>query len=314
MRIAVFGAGGIGGYLGARLAQVGEDVTLIARGAHLSAIRRDGLRVDSTKGDFVMRPALATDDPTEVGSVDVVILGVKAWQVVEAVDAIRPMIGPETAVVPVQNGVDAPSQVAEALGREHVLIGLCYIRGRIVGPGHIRHTVEVEPNVYLGEMDNARSRRLEQLREAFERSNMSVVVPEDIHVALWEKLVAAGTFAGLGAVTRMPIGVWRSLPQTRKMSEQGGHEAVKVAQACGINLSADYVEYLKGVRDRFAPDYSPSLQQDIIDGRPSELEVWFGTVVRLGREVGVETPVNEFIYNTLLPQEMRARGHLEFPG
>ena len=313
MRVAVFGTGGIGGYLGARLAQSGEDVALIARGDHLSAILRNGLRVDSTKGDFVMNPELATDDPAEVGVVDVVILGVKSWQVPEAIEAIRPMVGPETAVVPVQNGVEAPLQVAEALGNEHVLIGLCYIRGRIVGPGHIRHTVEVEPNVHLGEMDNSRSQRLERLREALARSNMSVVIPEDIHVALWEKLVAVSTFAGVGTVTRMPIGVWRNLPQTRRMSEQGGHEAVKVAQAHGVNLSADYIEHLKNVWDKFAPDYSPSLQQDIIDGRPSELEVWFGTIVRMGRKVGVETPVNEFIYNVLLPQEMKARGQVKIP-
>ena len=313
MRIAVFGAGGVGGYLGARLAQAGEEVAIIARGEHLEAIRRNGLRLDSPKGDYVLSSTVATNDPAEVGVVDVVILGVKAWQVEEAAEAMRPMVGPETAVVPLQNGVDAPYQLAAALGRRHVLIGLCYIRSFIVGPGHIRHTVEVEPNMHLGELDKSPSQRVERLRQLFESTGVTAVLPADIEVALWEKLIAAVSFAGAGPVSRAPIGVWRSLPQTRAMAEQVGREAVAVAQAHGIAVSPGYLEHLKGVLDGFAPGYFPSLQKDILDGIPSELEHWYGAVARLGREVGVDTPVNSFIYNSLLPQEMRARGQIEFP-
>lgn len=140
MRIAVFGAGGIGGYLGGRLAQAGEGVTLIARGRHLDAIRQHGLKIDSINGDFVFHPAMATDDPAEIGFVDAVIVGVKAWQVTEAANAMRPMVGPETLVLPVQNGVEAPDQLAEVLGQSHVLGGLGGIVSFIAGPGHIRHT------------------------------------------------------------------------------------------------------------------------------------------------------------------------------
>ena len=141
VRIAVFGTGGIGGYLGGRLAQAGEEVALIARGEHLRAIREHGLKVHSIKGDFVVRSALATDDPAEVGVVDAVIVGVKAWQVTEAAEAMRPMVGPETFVVPVQNGVEAPEQLAAVLGSQHVVGGLGGIISFIVGPGHIRHAV-----------------------------------------------------------------------------------------------------------------------------------------------------------------------------
>jgi 2-dehydropantoate 2-reductase len=140
MRVAVFGAGAVGGYFGSRLAQAGEETVLIARGEHLQALRQHGLRVDSIQGDFVVQPSLATDDPQQAGVVDVVLVGVKAWQVPEAAQAMRPMIGPETFTVPLQNGVEAPDQLAAVLGTEHVLGGLCKIISSLTGPGHIRHT------------------------------------------------------------------------------------------------------------------------------------------------------------------------------
>ena len=153
MRIAIFGAGGIGGYLGGRLSQAGEEVVLIARGEHLQAIKEHGLRVDSIKGDFVANPALATDDPTEAEPVDAVILGVKAWQVLDAAKAMRPMIGPESFVVPMQNGVEATAHLASVLGEKSVVVGLGGLVSYIVGPGHILHA-GVEPFVSFGESDN----------------------------------------------------------------------------------------------------------------------------------------------------------------
>ena len=169
MRIAIFGAGAVGGYFGARLAQAGEDVIFIARGEHLRAMRRDGLYVESILGDFRVTPVKATDDPASVGPVDVVLVGVKAWQVPEAAESMRPMVGPETFVVPLQNGVEAPDQLAAVLGKEHVLGGLCRIICARVAPGRIRHA-GMEPYVAFGELDNRPSPRAERLRAAFERA------------------------------------------------------------------------------------------------------------------------------------------------
>ncbi len=313
MRLAVFGAGGIGGYIGGRLAQAGEEVVLIARGEHLAAIQQRGLRVDSPKGDFVAHPALATDHPSQVGEVDAVILAVKAWHVPEAAQALRPMVGQATAVVPLQNGVDAPSQLAAVLGAEHVLIGICTVRSFIVGPGYVRHTLDVDPNLQLGEMDNRPSDRVERLRRVLENAGLSVAIPQDIHAALWEKFLAFSVASGIGAITRATTGEWRGLRETRQIAEAAAHEALAVAQASGITISDQAVGAVMRLIDSVAQCHSTSVVKDIRDGRPSELEASIGVVVRLGREVGVDTPVSTFIYSSLLPQELKARGQLELP-
>src|SRR5436190_5306901 len=206
MKTAVFGVGGVGGLFGGRLAHSGEDVVFVASGEHLRAIRRDGLRVDSISGDFVVRPAQAADDPSEVGPVDVVLVAVKGWQVPEAAQAMRPLVGPETVVVPLLNGVEAPSQLAEALGQEHVAAGLCKSISFVAGPGHIRHT-GAEPYIAFGEVDNRPSERIESLRRAFEKAGVVVEVPGDIEAALWDKFIFLAGLSGVLAVTRSPVGV-----------------------------------------------------------------------------------------------------------
>jgi 2-dehydropantoate 2-reductase len=183
-RVAVFGAGGIGGYLGGRLAQSGEEVAIIARGDHLAVIRDWGLKVDSVRCDFTFKPSVATDNPADVGPVDLVIQGVKAWQLTEAAEAMRPMIGPETCVLPVQNGVEAPGQLSAVLGEGAVLGGLAGIVSYIVGPGHIRHAA-AEPYVIFCEMDNRRSQRLERLLEAFQRAGVQAGIASNIEAAMW---------------------------------------------------------------------------------------------------------------------------------
>jgi 2-dehydropantoate 2-reductase len=312
MRIAIFGVGGAGGYFGAQLARAGEDVIFIARGEHLKAIRRQGLRVETPKGEIVIQPAQAADDPAQVGVVDSVIVGVKAWQVTDAARAMQPMIGPETFVVPLQNGVEAPSQLERVLGADHVLGGLCGTMSWMVGPGHIRSIGEAH-FIKFGELDKRPSGRAEQLRQAFERAGVKVEVPSDIHVALWEKFLFVVSFGGVGAVTRAPIGVIRTLPETRWQLEQCMREIFVVARARQIALSDDIIEKSMMFLDSLAPSGTTSLQRDIADGKPSELEAWNGSVVRLGREVGVATPIHEFIYHTLLPLELRARGKIQFP-
>jgi 2-dehydropantoate 2-reductase len=183
MRIAIYGAGGAGGYFGTRLAQTGEEVIFIARGTHLDAMRKHGLRIDSISGDFIVPPVQATDDPAQVGTVDMVLLGVKAWQVVEVAQALKPMVGAETVVVPLQNGVEAATQVADVLGAGHVVGGLAKIISLKVGDGHIRHA-GAEPFIAIGELDNRPSQRTQRIRQVFEQSGVAVDLPANIQAAL----------------------------------------------------------------------------------------------------------------------------------
>jgi 2-dehydropantoate 2-reductase len=311
MRIAVFGTGGVGGYFGGRLAQGGQDVVFIARGAHLHAIQTTGLRVDSIKGDFVVSPAQASDDPVQVGPVDAVLVGVKAWQIPDAAQAMRPLIGEQTIVVPLENGVEAPEQLATVLGAEHVLGGLCQISAFIAGPGYIRH-VGIEPYVAFGEMDGRPSERAGRLLQAFERVGVEAVIPADIQVAMWDKFIFIAAVSGVGAVTRSPMGVYRSLSETRRMLVEAMQEIFAVAKARGVNMPGDVIEKRLLFTDNQPASVVASMQRDILEGRPSELMSQNGAVVRMGQVLGVPTPVNTFIYTCLLPQELRARGDLQF--
>ncbi|MBW2482991.1 MAG: 2-dehydropantoate 2-reductase [Deltaproteobacteria bacterium] len=312
MRFAIFGVGAIGGYFGGRLAQAGEEVTFIARGEHLEALRAKGLRVDSINGDFVLPAVTATDDPSRIGAVDVVLVGVKTWQVPAAAESMRPLLGEDTLVLPLQNGVEAPAQLAKILGREHVCGGLAKIISYIAGPGHIRHT-GAEPYIALGELDNQPSDRLERLRRALQRSGVSAEIPPDITAALWAKFLFVASWGGVGAITRAPIGVIRSVSQTRRMLEGSMQEIYEVADALNVNLAPDAVSAAMGFIDTLPPNGTTSMQRDIIENRPSEIESWTGAVVRFGRDAGVPVPINEFTYNSLLPLERKARGQLDFP-
>ena len=312
MRIAVFGAGGVGGYFGGRLAQAGEDVVFIARGDHLKAMVTHGLRVDSVKGDFVLKPVKATDDPAKAGIMDVILVGVKAWQVTNAAEAMRPMVGPETFVLPLQNGLEAPTQLAAVLGDQHVLGGLCGLSTYIVGPGHIRHA-GADPFVRFGELDNRPSDRVKRLQKVFERAGVIAKIPQDIQVALWMKFLLITAWSGVGAVTRTPIGVWRSLPETRQMAEAALQEIILVAQTRDITLPENALSMTMNAYDSLPPDITSSMQRDIEEGRPSELDAQIGAVVRFGKEADMETPLHRLIYSSLLPMELRARGQLQFP-
>lgn len=309
MRIAVFGAGAVGGYFGGRLAQAGEEVIFIARGEHLQAMLQKGLRVDSIKGDFVISPVQATSDPRQVGEVDWILVSVKAWQVPEVAPEMLPMIGANTGVVPLVNGVDAPSQLAAVLGAEHVLGGLCRISVFRAAPGHIRH-VGIEPTVAFGELNLQLTPRVEQLRRAFERSGVSVSVPSNIHVAMWEKFTFIAAISGMGAITRVPAGALRSVPETRALLIQAIEEIVAVAWKRGVPLPEDAAARTLAVIDGLPAEVIASMQRDIMDGKPSELASQNGAVMRMGLESGVPTPVNAFIYHCLLPQELIARSEL----
>jgi 2-dehydropantoate 2-reductase len=307
LTFAVFGTGAVGGYFGGRLAEAGHDVRFIARGRHLAAIREHGLRVSSVDGDFLVRPAQAAADPAGVGQVDVVLLGVKAWQVPEAAGAIGPLLGDRSFVVPLQNGVEAPDQLAAVLGPGRVLGGLCRILASLEGPGHIRHS-GVTPYIAFGEVGGSTSDRVQALRRALVRARgITVEVPADIRGAMWSKFLFITALGGIGALTRSPIGVLRTEPKSRGWLRQALEEIRTVAVRRGITLPGDIVEKTLAYIDTLPTQGTASMQRDIMEGRPSELEAQVGAVVRLGDALGVAVPVHRMIYDSLLPLERKAR-------
>ncbi len=311
MRFAIFGVGAVGGYFGARLAQSGEDVVFIARGDTLRKIQTKGLRLESLNGDLLLPSVTVTDDVSRIGTVDVVLVGVKTWQVPNAARTIVPLVGGDTIVLPLQNGVEAAGQLAAELGGEHVGCGLAKIVSSLAGPGHIRHS-GMDPYIAFGETDNRLTARVENLRQSFQNAGIKAEIPPDIMVALWEKFLFVVSWGGIGAVSRAPIGVIRSLPQTRRMLEQAMREVLAVARARNVNLRDDIVARTLDFIDTLPPGGTTSMQRDIAEGRPSEIESWNGAVVRFGQQAGVAVAVNNFIYDSLLPLELNARGEMPF--
>ncbi len=309
MRFAIYGAGGLGGYYGARLAEAGQEVAFIARGAHLEAIRKNGLKVISPLGDAHLKKPTATSDPKEVGTVDVVIVAVKTWQVPEAARAMQPMIGADTIVVPFLNGVQAPDELAEILGAQHVLGGLSKIFSLIESPGVIRHS---NPGAYveIGELQGGHSARVEALRAAFEKSGAQAKASDDIRTELWKKLLIVSSWAGLGALCRSPMGVIRTQPETRALVDRAMDEGIAVGKRRGYPLPEGYKTELWGFYDALPAEATASMQRDLMAGKPSELDAWNGAIVRFGLETGVDTPVHTFTYHALLPMERRARGQI----
>ena len=312
MRFAVFGTGAVGGYFGARLAQAGHEVIFIARGAHLQAIRKNGLKIDSLAGDFLIHPAQASDQIKDVDPVDVVILGVKTWQTTDAAKQMRSMLNPDSLVLPLQNGVDSINDLRSVLGQQHVVGGLCKLIAWQVGPGHICHG-GADPVLTFGELNNGTTDRIQNLLGAFDDvQGVTANIAEDIHVELWTKFMLIAAWSGMGAITRSPVGVFRSQPETRPMLEAILHEVFAVACAKDVPMPNTAVDTCLNLFDGLPDHGTASMQRDIMDGLPSELDYQNGAVVRLGREAGVPTPVNDFIYSSLLPMERRARGALEF--
>ena len=309
LRLAIFGAGGVGGYYGGRLAQAGEDVTFIARGPHLDALQGSGLVIKSIEGDAALTGVRATNDPASIGPVDVVVVAVKTWQLEGAVEAMGPLIGAETAILPLLNGVEAFDQIAAAHGPGRVLKGLTTIISFLSAPGEITH-VGAKPTIAFGEANNAGSVRADRLADVLAGAGIVVERPPDMDVALWTKLLFVVSFGGVGTVTRAPIGVIRTVPETRRMLETAMREIEAVARGHGVDLPADIVETALQFIDGLPAEGTTSLQRDIAEGRRSELDAWSGAVVRLGEEAGIDTPVHRFVYESALPLELRARGEV----
>lgn len=312
MRIAVVGAGGVGGYFGGKLALAGVDTTFIVRGSTLAALRTGGLRVDSPSGDFHLPDPQVTDAASATGVFDVVLMAVKAWQLADAAKGIMPLVSEEGVVVPLENGIDAPDVLRPIVGNTRVAGGLCAIVSFIVEPGHIRHAA-FDPIVMFGELDHTRSERLERLREAFSRAGVKAEIPPDIQHSMWTKLLFIATMSGFGALTRVAVDVWRATPEIRALVAEALREIVAVAAARGIDLGPEAVPTTLHRYDAMAAGSTASLQRDITEGKPSELDAQLGAIVRLAREARVPVPVTEFVYHALLPQERQARRRVEIP-
>ncbi|MEV7414021.1 2-dehydropantoate 2-reductase [Streptomyces sp. NPDC089919] len=305
--VAVVGAGAVGGYFGGRLAAAGHDVRFLARGAGLEALRTDGLHVADGAGGWSVPAVRASDDPGELGPVDHVLLCVKTSQLAAALDGIGPLIGPATAVVTVQNGVEAPEQVAAALGRDRVLPGLVRVVAATEGPGRIRH-VGPPGALAFAEWDSGTSERVERLRAALRDAGVGVPEPTDVRAELWGKFLLVAPIGSVGAATGATIGELRSRPGTRNLLIAGMREVYETALKLGIGLPADAVERAVELMDRQAPDATSSLQRDVLAGRPSELDAWTGAVVRLAGRAGLAAPVHETLLALLaLHQEKAAR-------
>jgi 2-dehydropantoate 2-reductase len=299
VRIAIFGSGGVGGYFGGRLAAAGEDVTFLARGAHLDALQRDGLRITSPLGDVHLPNVQAADRPQAIGPVDVVLFTVKMYDVDTAAATLTPLIGPNTVVITLQNGVDAMDMVARHVGADHVAGGAAYIVAVIDKPGHIRHTVAQQ--LVFGERDGTRSERLAAFEAAGIRAGFQAKASTDVQADLWVKFVRLATWSGMTTVTRAPMGVIRGSAETYELMMAAIEEVIAVGTAKGINFPADLREGTIGLIKNFPASSKSSMLEDIERGNRLELPWLSGAVVRIGKEVGVPTPIHQFITTILTP-------------
>ncbi|QCS43327.1 2-dehydropantoate 2-reductase [Natrinema versiforme] len=309
MKFAVFGAGGVGGYLGARLADAGHEVHLVARGDHLAALESDGLRLESVRGDAAI-DLPATDDPADIGPCDCVLFCVKAHDTRDAAPDLEPLLGDDTAVVSFQNGVDNEEWLAEEIGADHVVGGVAYIFSTIGEPGVVEHTGGPARFVY-GELDGERTARIEELDAALSESEgVDAVLAADIRVELWRKFAFICAQAGMTATTRLPVGEIRETDASWAMYRRLIEEVCAVGRAEGVDLPEDTVdEWLEFARD-LEPEMYSSLHYDLTHDKRLELEALHGSVVRHADAVDIDAPMNEAVHAILRPWADRAERQL----
>ena len=308
MNIVVFGAGAVGGYFGGMLSEAGFNVTFIARGKTLEAIKNNGLQIKSIYGDFVVQPKV-TDDFSKLKDVDLIILAVKSWQIEDIAKQLKPIITKNTMVLPLQNGADNADRLHEILNPENVLAGLCKIVSKIEMPGIIDHFA-YEPEIVFGEYDNNKTERILTLKSVFDKAGFKNTLSEDIQLDIWKKFLYIVTVSGMGALTRSVLGVIREDENLRSLLYQTAHEIVTIANTKGIGLTHDDIDVVLKVVDSQDFNTTASMQRDLMEGRPSELENFNGYIVKAGKQLHISTPINTFIYYCLLPQEKKARKRL----
>ena len=298
MRIAIMAAGGVGGYFGGRLAAAGHDVHFIARGAHLAAIRESGLRIKSPLGDLHLKDVSVTDDPAAIGPVEAVLFAVKLWDTDRAAEACKPLLGPETVVVPFQNGVSSVNVLTEHLGPHYVAGGVAQIAAVIEAPGVIRHSGTMA-KLTVGERHGSHSARIRKLLAAFEDAGFDHAHANDITRVIWEKFIFLSALSGLTTLCRQPIGPIRSDPDARVLLGGAVKETASVARADGIKLAGDTEAKIMGFIDGLPEGMKASMLHDLENGRRLELQWLSGEVVRLGRKYDIPTPVHLSVYGAL---------------
>jgi len=299
MKIAIFGSGGVGGYFGGKLAAAGEDVTFLARGAHLAAMQSEGLHITSPLGDVHLPKVQAADRPQAIGPVDVVLFTVKMYDVDASAATLAPLIGPDTVVITLQNGVDAMDMVARHVGSDHVAGGAAYIVVVVDRPGHLRHTAAQQ--LVFGERDSRRSDRLAAFEQAGIRAGFQAKASTDVQADLWTKFVRLATWSGMTTVTRSPMGIIRDTPATYELMIAAIEEVIAVGKAKGVRFPADLMESTINQIRNFPAASKSSMLEDFERGRRLELPWLSGAVVRIGKEVGVPTPIHQFITAILTP-------------
>lgn len=300
MRIAVLGSGGVGGYYGALLAQSGQDVTFLARGKHLQAIQERGLCIESVHGGFEIQPAQATDDPAQVGIVDLVLVTVKNYDLQAAAERAVPLFGPQTVALPLLNGLDAADRLSAMVGTEHVLAGLTHISSSIAEPGLIRQVSQVR-RITFGEQSGSVTPRAERIREVLSSSEIEAILTPNIQTALWEKFIFIASISGVCCLARQPMGPVLSTPESRQLYVDALREVEAVGRARGVALPSDIVERTLALSEGFPPETKPSLLVDLMAGQRLELGAMSGTVVRYGQAANVATPIHNVINAALRP-------------
>ncbi len=305
MRIGIIGTGAVGGYFGGRIAKAGYDVTFLSRGLNLKVLHTNGLTVKSILGDFKINGVIATDNIEDLKDSDLILICVKAWQVKEIALQIKPVLTENAIVIPLQNGILAYSELKEHLNVKNIVGGLCFIISKIESPGIINH-FGIEPSIVFGEINNLKTERLNKIKEVFDNSGIKSKISDDIISDLWKKFITI-CVSGLLAVTKTTYGELRELKQTRKMMADLLKEIYNLSQKAEINIEPDFVDKTVALIDTYPYNSTSSLTRDVREGKPSEIDYQNGTVVKLGQRYGIETPINKFVYNCILPMELKAR-------
>ncbi|MCE2405346.1 MAG: 2-dehydropantoate 2-reductase [Dehalococcoidia bacterium] len=308
MKIAIMGTGGTGGYFGGLLARAGHDVTFVARGAHLAAIRDKGLLVESVNQGTFTATGRALEDTTGAGEQDLVLFAVKMYQNAAAIEKVRPMMGDGSVVLTLQNGIDNYEQLAAAFGDARVIIGSCYMEGRVVEPGVVSQGGPGAAS--FGEIQPGVTERCQRLLQVFEDADWNVTLEENMMAMLWKKFSYIAGSAAVCSATNSVYEEMRNVPETRALIQGAIEEALAVGRARGAPIADDSLEWAMDSLDRFPPQGRSSLAKDFLEGRQVELEGMNGTVSRMGRESGVPTPINDALYAILKPWALRIESSL----
>jgi len=306
MKILIYGTGGVGGYFGARLQEAGNDVTFIARGEHLKAMHECGLCIKSPQGNYTVTEGKYCENTKNITGFDLIIIAVKTWQLKETARSILAILNSYTMVLPLLNGITNCDVLKEIIPHKHVIGGLCKIVSKITKPGEVTH-LSYKPTIVFGELNNTKTTRILEVEEVFKKANFKSILADNIETQIWNKFIYICTVSAIGALTRAPIGAMVAQNEIYKMMLDTAEEIVAIAKAKGVVLKEDIIQKQFQIIQKQPFETTSSLQRDMMAGKPSELEAQNGVVVALGKELDIPTPVNSFIYYSLLLQEEKAR-------